>query len=90
MDYKEFLGLAQYLKVYPNLLARYQLSEIFKAANSEDHGEDEGGHELNFDEFKSAMIGMASELDLPIMCNGRNLASTITFPLKREAAVAFT
>ena len=90
MDYKEFLGLAQYLKVYPNLLARYQLSEIFKEANSEDHGEDEGGHELNFDEFKSAMIGMASELDLPIMCNGRNLASTIKFPLKREAAVAFT
>jgi HEAT repeat protein len=91
MDFKEFLVVAQYLKVFPNLIARYQLSEIFRAANRDsvdDQGEGEDVNELNFDEFKSAIIGIASALDLPILCNGRNLASKVTFPLKREVSIA--
>ena len=73
-------------------IARYQLSEIFRAANrdSVDQGEGEDVDELNFDEFKSVMIGIgiALELELPILCNSRNLASKVTFPLKKEVSIA--
>ena len=92
MDFKEFIVVAQYLEVFPKLIARYQLSEIFRAANrdSVDQGEGEDVDELNFDEFKSVMIGIgiALELELPILCNSRNLASKVTFPLKKEVSIA--
>ena len=85
MDYREFLGLCSQWKIFPSLLSKSALADIFKQANNsgEDSG-DTGGHEFTFEEYKVAMIGIASALKLPIMSNGRNLASHLTFAVKKE------
>ena len=87
MDYREFLGLCSQWNIFPTLLSKTTLSEIFKKANVEDDAGDAGGHECNFEEYKSAMIGIATALGVPIMCNGRNLASKPTFGLPQASKI---
>ena len=57
---REFLGLCTHLKIFPALLSRTRLSDIFKEANEVGDEADAGGHEFTFEEYKTAMVGIAA------------------------------
>jgi hypothetical protein len=80
MDYKEFVGLCTHLKIFPTLLSRTQLSEIFKKANDGEDSGDSGGHEFTFEEYKSAMVGIASGL-----CSQPPFVRTLGVPAQNRA-----
>ena len=47
---------------------------IEQEANTAEDANDDGGHELTFEEWKRAMIGIASALDLPSENVGKKIS----------------
>jgi len=79
MDFREFVSLIEKIGMCPEPFNKTLLAKVFKEVNMSGAADDlnDDAHEFSYEEYKTAMLILCSELGVPIYVNGRNIVQRV-------------